>query len=55
MTSNFVGSIVSLDCGETLGSYQGQVKCIDNSTQTLTVIKAYRNGIPCQVPEITIK
>ena len=52
---SFLGSIVSLDCGDTLGTYQGQVKCIDNGSQDLTIQNAYRNGLKCAVPEITIK
>ncbi|KAK3097432.1 hypothetical protein FSP39_009602 [Pinctada imbricata] len=51
---SFVGSIVSLDCGESLGTYQGQVMCINNSSQDLTIHNAYRNGLKCSVPEITI-
>ncbi len=55
MTCEWVGSVVSLDCGEALGTYQGQVMRIDNSTQALTISKAYRNGLRCEVPEITLK
>ncbi|XP_046543062.1 enhancer of mRNA-decapping protein 3-like [Haliotis rubra] len=54
MTCEWVGSIVSLDCGEALGTYQGQVRKIDNVTQALTIFKAYRNGLRCEVPELTI-
>ena len=52
---SYVGCLVSLDCGEVLGTYQGQVKNIDNSSQLLTICQAFRNGIKCEVPEITIK
>lgn len=51
---SYVGCLVSLDCGEVLGTYQGQVKNIDNSSQLLTICQAFRNGIKCEVPEITI-
>ncbi|XP_061173200.1 enhancer of mRNA-decapping protein 3-like [Saccostrea echinata] len=54
MTSAFVGCIVSLDCGEVLGTYQGQVTCINNSSQELTLIEAFRNGLKCPVSEITL-
>ena len=52
---SYVGSLVSLDCGEVLGTYQGQVRNVDNSSQLLTISKAFRNGIKCEVPEITIR
>jgi enhancer of mRNA-decapping protein 3 len=54
MCSQYVGCIVSLDCGDSLGTYQGQVKVVDDSTQTLTITQAFRNGIRCEIPEITI-
>lgn len=55
MSSAFVGCIVSIDCGEVLGMYQGQVTCINNSSQELTITKAFRNGLKCPVSEITLK
>lgn len=54
MSSAFVGCIVSIDCGEVLGMYQGQVTCINNSSQELTITKAFRNGLKCPVSEITL-
>lgn len=51
---SYVGCLVSLNCGEALGTYQGQVKNIDNSSQLLTICQAFRNGIKCEVPELTI-
>lgn len=51
---SYIGCLVSLDCGDVLGTYQGQVKNIDNSSQLLTICRAFRNGIKCEVPEITI-
>ena len=52
---SYVGCLVSLDCGDSLGTYQGQVKNIDNSSQLLTICHAFRNGVKCEVPEITIR
>ncbi|KAK3609112.1 hypothetical protein CHS0354_007790 [Potamilus streckersoni] len=54
MSINWIGCLVSLDCGDVLGTYQGQVKAVDNSGQTLTISHTYRNGIACEIPEITI-
>ena len=53
--SEWIGSLVSIDCGETLGTYQGQVSTVDAKTQALTISKAYRKGIQCSVPLITLK
>lgn len=54
MCTDFVGSLVSLDCGEVLGTYQGLVSKIDEKTQLVTITKAYRNGVKCDVQDITI-
>ncbi|GAB1604723.1 enhancer of mRNA-decapping protein 3-like isoform X2, partial [Argonauta hians] len=52
--SGYVGCIVSLDCGDLLGNYQGQVKSVNNSNQTITIDNCFRNGIACEHPKITI-
>lgn len=52
--SSYVGCIVSLDCGDTLGNYQGQVKSVNDNSQTITIDKCYRNGIAYELPEITV-
>jgi len=52
---SYVGSLVSLNCGESLGVYQGQVHRIDNATQTLTLCYPFRNGVKCEVPEVTLR
>ena len=54
MSADFVGSVVSIDCGDVLGTYQGQVIGIDKSDNSLTIIKGFRNGVQCQVPKLTI-
>ncbi|CAF3920226.1 unnamed protein product [Rotaria sp. Silwood1] len=42
---NFLNWTVSIDCGSTIGNYQGQIKSIDAINQTLTLINAFHNGI----------
>ncbi|KAL3866142.1 hypothetical protein ACJMK2_043471 [Sinanodonta woodiana] len=54
MSINWIGCLVSLDCGDALGTYQGQVKAVDKNGQTLTICHTYRNGVACEIPEITI-
>lgn len=55
MSTDFVGSLVSLDCGEVLGTYQGLVSKIDEQTQMVSISKAFRNGVKCDVQDITIR
>lgn len=52
---SYIGCLVSLNCGDSLGIYQGQVQGIDNAAQTLTLCKPFRNGVKCEVPEVTIR
>ncbi|XP_043228696.1 enhancer of mRNA-decapping protein 3-like isoform X2 [Amphibalanus amphitrite] len=49
----YIGAIVSLDCGPALGHYQGEVSTINNQDQTLTISKPFRNGVPCTMSELT--
>ena len=51
---DFVGYLVSLDCGDTLGTYQGTVEHVDPVTQTITLSKAYRNGLQSKISRINI-
>jgi len=55
METNFIGSMVSIDCGEVLGIYQGLLDNIDQSKQMLTIVNAFHNGTRCSMPHITIK
>jgi len=55
MDTQFVGSLVSVDCGEVLGIYQGCLDGIDQSKQLLTIVNAFHNGTRCSVPRIFIK
>ena len=55
METKYVGSMVSIDCGEVLGIYQGLLDGIDQSKQMLTIVDAFHDGTRCSVPRITIK
>jgi len=55
MADKFVGYAVSITCRNDLGSYQGQICNVDPKEQTLTLKKAFKNGIPCQVPQVTLR
>lgn len=51
--NQFVGCMVSIKCVEQLGSYQGQI--IDFNRETVTISKAFKNGIPHSSFQVTIK
>jgi enhancer of mRNA-decapping protein 3 len=53
--AQFVGLAVSLDCGDTLGVYQGVVAGVDNALQTISIENAFQNGIRCPHPMVTIR
>ncbi|XP_062406012.1 enhancer of mRNA-decapping protein 3-like isoform X3 [Sardina pilchardus] len=53
MASDWLGSLVSINCGATLGVYQGEVSAVDPSSQTLSLRQPFHNGIRCSVPEVT--
>jgi hypothetical protein len=55
MAEQFVGYAVSVTCHNDLGSYQGQICNVDPKEQTITLKKAFKNGIPCQVSQITLR
>ncbi|CAH1796386.1 unnamed protein product [Owenia fusiformis] len=54
MSASWVGSVVSIDCGDVLGTYQGYVKDVNGAEQTLSISRAYRNGLTCKLPVITL-
>ena len=54
MANHFIGSMVSIDCGEVLGMYQGLLDAVDTNTQALTIVQPFHNGMKCQVPKVTI-
>ncbi|XP_033634661.1 enhancer of mRNA-decapping protein 3-like [Asterias rubens] len=51
---NFVGCMLSLDCGESLGTIHGVVTDVNKDKQTISLKKTFRNGAQCDVQEITI-
>jgi hypothetical protein len=55
MAEQFVGYTVSVTCRNDLGSYQGQISSVDIKEQAITLKKAFKNGIPYQVPEVTLR
>ncbi|XP_045889251.1 enhancer of mRNA-decapping protein 3-like [Micropterus dolomieu] len=53
MATDWLGSVVSINCGLTLGVYQGEVSSVDHASQTISLRQPYHNGIRCPVPEVT--
>uniref|UniRef100_UPI0037E79EAD enhancer of mRNA-decapping protein 3-like n=1 Tax=Semicossyphus pulcher TaxID=241346 RepID=UPI0037E79EAD len=53
MATDWLGSVVSINCGMTLGVYQGEVSSVDHSSQTISLRQPYHNGVRCPVPEVT--
>ncbi|XP_036400373.1 enhancer of mRNA-decapping protein 3-like [Megalops cyprinoides] len=53
MAEDWLGSLVSINCGKTLGVYQGEVSSVDQATQTISLRQPFHNGIRCPVPEVT--
>ncbi|XP_010881942.1 enhancer of mRNA-decapping protein 3 [Esox lucius] len=53
MAADWLGSQVSINCGETLGVYQGEVSSVDQSSQTISLRQPFHNGVKCPVPEVT--
>ncbi|XP_076125055.1 enhancer of mRNA-decapping protein 3 [Alosa pseudoharengus] len=53
MAADWLGSLVSINCGPTLGVYQGEVSSVDQSSQTISLRQPFHNGVKCPVPEVT--
>ncbi|XP_071344513.1 enhancer of mRNA-decapping protein 3-like [Trachinotus anak] len=53
MATDWLGSVVSINCGLTLGVYQGEVSSVDDASQTISLRQPYHNGIKCPVSEVT--
>ncbi|XP_040055633.2 enhancer of mRNA-decapping protein 3 isoform X1 [Gasterosteus aculeatus] len=53
MAADWLGSVVSINCGLTLGIYQGEVSSVDHSSQTISLKQPYHNGVRCPLPEVT--
>lgn len=52
MTENFIGKAVSIKCKNNLGIFQGHIKTAN--PQKITIVKAFRNGVPLKKPDIEI-
>lgn len=50
--AQWIGLIVTIQCKESKGSYQGKIKAATN--ETITLSKVFYNGIPNKEDEITI-
>lgn len=50
--SDFLGKSVSINCGQVLGVFQGIIKFV--SPQRVTIIRAFRNGIPLKKQDMEI-
>uniref|UniRef100_F6VG36 Enhancer of mRNA-decapping protein 3 n=2 Tax=Xenopus tropicalis TaxID=8364 RepID=F6VG36_XENTR len=55
MAADWLGSIVSINCGNTLGVYQGCVSAVDQINQTISLTQPFHNGVKCLVPEVTFR
>ncbi|KAM3925050.1 enhancer of mRNA-decapping protein 3 [Leptodactylus fuscus] len=55
MAGDWLGSIVSINCGDTLGVYQGRVSAVDQLNQTISLTQPFHNGVKCLVPEVTFR
>ncbi|XP_069546449.1 enhancer of mRNA-decapping protein 3-like [Brachyistius frenatus] len=53
MAADWLGSVVSINCGVTLGVYQGEVSSVDHASQTISLRQPFHNGVKCPVPEVT--
>ncbi|KAJ8272279.1 hypothetical protein COCON_G00111380 [Conger conger] len=53
MSADWLGSLVSINCGATLGVYQGEVSSVDQASQTISLRQPFHNGVKCPVPEVT--
>ncbi|XP_051975827.1 enhancer of mRNA-decapping protein 3-like isoform X2 [Xyrauchen texanus] len=53
MASDWIGNLVSIQCGPTLGVYQGEVSSVDPTSQTISLRHPFHNGVKCTVPEVT--
>ncbi|XP_078541264.1 enhancer of mRNA-decapping protein 3 [Lissotriton helveticus] len=55
MAADWLGSIVSINCGATLGVYQGRVSAVDQPNQTISLTQPFHNGVKCLIPEVTFR
>lgn len=53
MSSQWIGFIVSVHLKNNLGTYQGQIN--EATGSTLTLVKAFHNGVPHDSREVVLK
>lgn len=54
MGEKYLGSYVSVDCGDFIGYYQGKVSTVDTFNQTLTLKDVWRNGLKASIDDVTL-
>lgn len=54
MAEKYLGSFVSVDCGDFIGCYQGKVSNVDTYSQTLTLKDAWKNGVRLSIEDVTL-
>jgi len=54
MAEQYLGSCVSIDCGQVLGYFQGQVYKVDTSNQTISLKDVWKNGVKSTIHDITL-
>jgi enhancer of mRNA-decapping protein 3 len=54
MSGKYLGSYVTVDCGELFGCYQGQVSNVDTLNQTLTLKDVWKNGLKSSIDDVTL-
>lgn len=52
MTEQWIGKAVSIYCRGELGIFQGTIKSANS--KTLTVVRAFRNGVPLQQQDMEV-
>ena len=55
ITMAFAGNVVSIDCGEAMGTYQGVVVTVNPEDNSITIAQPFKNGSLCAVPKVTIR
>lgn len=54
MGEKYLGSYVSVDCGDFNGYYQGKVSSVDTFNQTLTLKDVWKNGLKASIDDVTL-
>ena len=54
MSGKYLGSYVTVDCGELFGCFQGQVSSVDTFNQTLTLKDVWKNGLKSSIDDVTL-